>query len=148
MADPISIPASILSIAAVSAHSIRAVLNDLDSIKDAPKTLHALRNRLASLERALESLQTIADEQWGLVNERLLYDSRIAINSCKKTCNEVRAILSRWAQQSGCRKDKDFITPWERFVIGFIKQRQIKSINKELDRELSAINTVFSTATF
>lgn len=80
----------------VAAVGIRAVVNDLENVKNAAQTLQSLKSPLELLDQALASLKTITDDQWRSLGESVLTQSRTTIKSCKKTCDNLRAALDRW----------------------------------------------------
>jgi hypothetical protein len=63
MADPLSIAASVVGVAVPALHGTRLLLDDLQKLKDAPKTVRRLEENVHSVEMALTTLQTVEDRE-------------------------------------------------------------------------------------
>ena len=61
MADSLNIAASVVGVAVPALHGTRLLLDDLQKLKDAPKTVRRLEEDGHSIEMALATLQTVED---------------------------------------------------------------------------------------
>ena len=64
MADPLSFTASIAAVTVPAMHDIRLLLDDLQRIADAPKTVKDLEDDIRSADRAATLLQAMKDSEW------------------------------------------------------------------------------------
>ncbi len=63
MADPLSIAASVVGVAVPALHGTRLLLDDLQKLKDAPKSIRRLEEDVHSVEVTLTTLQTVEDRE-------------------------------------------------------------------------------------
>ena len=64
MSDPLSITASVVGIIAPALHGMRLLLEDLQQLKDAPKTVERLAADVHSVDTTLTLLQGIEEKEW------------------------------------------------------------------------------------
>ena len=57
MTDPLSVAASVVGIAIPALHSTRLLLDDLENLKDAPKTVKRLLDEVHSVDAALKAVE-------------------------------------------------------------------------------------------
>ncbi|KAL1839511.1 hypothetical protein VTJ49DRAFT_1449 [Mycothermus thermophilus] len=138
MADPLSIASGVVGILS----TVQTLLSDFDNIINAPKTLQSLKTRLKQLDQALASLQSVKDEEWQSLGDSVVAQSRTALESCEKTCNQLRTTLDRWTRRTG----KGELKLLDRFLFGYFRQPQVKSINDELSQALAEITALAATA--
>ncbi|KFY17841.1 hypothetical protein V492_00350 [Pseudogymnoascus sp. VKM F-4246] len=67
MSDPLSITASIAGITVAALHGTRLLLEDLQQLKDAPKTVKRLMEEVHSVDTALKLVQGVEDREWELL---------------------------------------------------------------------------------
>ncbi|EMR84638.1 hypothetical protein BcDW1_6707 [Botrytis cinerea BcDW1] len=143
MADPLSITASIVGIVVPALHGTRLLLEDLQQLKDAPKTVNRLVENVHSVDAALKSLQSVDEREWSLLGEGIAEQSETTINSCTQACDLFRADLRRWTKHSEGGK-----LSWkDQLKVGFFKQGQLKAISEQLSNCMLAINSIVSIAT-
>ena len=143
MADPLSITASVVGITVPALHGIRLLLDDLQQLKDAPKTVKRLVQDVHSVDTALKLLQGVGDREWDLLGANVAKESETTISSCTQACDLFRLELQRWTRHS-----EDGKLAWrDRANVGFFKQTQTKAISEQLQSCKLDINTVVSTAT-
>ncbi|KAJ5728947.1 uncharacterized protein N7483_003455 [Penicillium malachiteum] len=141
MADPLSMAASIVGVVGPALHSIRLLARDLEQIKDAPKSIAALRERINSVARALVTLEKIDDQEWEALG--VSDDAKSTIEKCGDSCKAFSEEIKRWTRHS----QGNSLTLLDRSKIGFWKQHQITSMEKELQYCQSTITQVVSIAT-
>jgi hypothetical protein len=100
MADLLSIAAGIVGITFPALHGVRLLLDDLQHLKDAPKTVKRLADDVQSVDTALNLLQGMEDREWDLLNPRVAAESRTTISSCTQACVLIRPELQRWTRHS------------------------------------------------
>ncbi|KAF1935662.1 hypothetical protein EJ02DRAFT_484084 [Clathrospora elynae] len=128
MADPLSITASVVGVTVPALHGIRLLLEDLQQLKEAPKTV----------KRLLEDVQ-----EWDLLGASVVEESKITISNCTQACNLFRTDLQHWTRHSKGGK-----LAWQdRTSVGFFKQSQIKAMSEQLQNCKLSINSVVSIAT-
>jgi hypothetical protein len=143
MADPLSIAASIVSIAIPALQVTRLLLDDLQRIADAPSTVETLKEDLLSVDTAITSLQAVSDPQWGSLGGTVLSEAETAIRVCTKSCDKFRADLRRWTRHS-----EDGRLSWQdRARVGIFKQNRVKSMSEQLQNCKITLNSVVSIAT-
>ena len=143
MADPLSITASVMSITVPALHGVRLLLEDLQQLKEAPKTVKRLLEDVQSVDTSLKLLQGVEKREWDLLGPSVLEKSKITISSCTQTCSLFRSNLQRWTRHSEGGK-----LAWQdRTSVGVFKQGQIKAMSEQLQNCKLSINSVVSIAT-
>lgn len=143
MADPLSITASIMSITVPALHGVRLLLEDLQQLKEAPKTVKRLLEDVHSVDTSLKLLQGVETREWDLLGPSVLEESKTTISSCTRACSLFRINLQRWTRHSA-----DGELAWQdRTRVGFFKQGQIKAMSEQLQNCKLSINSVVSIAT-
>lgn len=143
MPDPLSITAGAVGITVPALHGIRLLLNDLQQLKDAPKTVRRLVEDVHSVETALKLLQGVDDREWDLLGESVAKESKTTISSCTQACDLFRLELQRWTRHS-----EDGTLAWrDRTNVGFLKQGQIKAMSEQLQNCKLTITSIVSIAT-
>ncbi|CAD0044851.1 unnamed protein product [Aureobasidium pullulans] len=103
MADPLSITAGVLGIAATAAHSIHLLVELIDRIKDAPIAVQRSRDDLKFVESVIHTLRSELD---GNVNaakwEQLIEASKLkqALKSLKGGCDSLNLTLMGLTKRS------------------------------------------------
>ncbi|KAK4186674.1 hypothetical protein QBC35DRAFT_500653 [Podospora australis] len=141
--DPLSITAAVIGIAAPAAHCIHLLLGDLQKIVDAPETVASLKRDLLSVSQALTSLQAVSDQQWKLLGETVISQSKTATTSCNTSCDRFRASLGHWTRHS----EDGRLSLRDRAMVGFIKQGYVKSLSEQLQHCKLTLTSVVSIAT-
>ena len=143
MADPLSITASVVGIIVPALHSTRLLLEDLQQLKDAPKTLKRLVEDVHSVDTSLKLLRSVEDREWELLGVAIAEQSKTTISSCTQACHVLRTDLQRWTKHS---EDGKFA--WQdRANVGFFKQGRIKAMSEQLQNCKLSITSVVSIAT-
>ena len=143
MADPLSIAASVVGITATALHGTRLLLDDLEKLKDAPKTVKRLADDVHSVDAALKLLQDVKDREWESLGTSVAEQSKTTISSSTQACDLFRTDLKRWTRHS-----EDGKLAWkDRANVGYFKQGQIKAMSEQLQNCKVTINTLVSIAT-
>jgi hypothetical protein len=143
MTDPFSLTAGAVSIAVPALHGIRLLLEDLQQLKDAPKTVKRLTEDVHSVNAALNLLQGVEYREWNLLGANVAEEAEKTISSCTQACILFRNNLQQWTRHS-----EDGKLGWkDRTNVGFFKQGQIKAMSEQLQNCKLTINTVVSIAT-
>lgn len=143
MADPLSITASVVGLTVPALHGTRLLLDDLQQLKDAPKTVKRLVEDVRSVDTALELVKGVEDREWESLGAGVAEQSKTTITSCTQACNLFRADLQRWTRHS----DDGKLAWQDRASVGFFKQGQIKAMSEQLSNCKLTINSVVSIAT-
>lgn len=143
MSDPLSIAASVVGITAAALHGTRLLLEDLQQLKDAPKTVKRLVENVHSVDTALKLLQNVEDKEWELLGAGMAEQLETTISSCTQACDLFRTDLQRWTKHS----DDGKLAWQDRANVGFFKQGQIKAMSEQLQSCKLAINLTVSVAT-
>jgi hypothetical protein len=143
MADPLSVAASIIGITVPALHGTRLLLDDLEKLKDAPKTVKRLTDEVRAVDIALKLLQGVEDREWQSLGTRVAEQSRTTISGCTEACDLFRADLQRWTRHSEDRK----LTWQDRATVGFFKKDQVKAMSEQLQICKLTIISVASIAT-
>ena len=139
MADTLSITASAVGIIVPALHGTRLLLEDLQQLKDAPKTVKRLVEDVHSVDTALKLLKGIEEREWGLLGEDVAKQS---ISSSTQACNLFRVDLQKWTRHS-----EDGKLVWlDRANVGFFKD-QVKAMSEQLQSCKLAINLIVGVAT-
>jgi len=142
MADPLSITASIVGIVGPALHATRLLLEDLQQLKDAPKTVKRLVEDVRSVDTALELLHSVEKREWDLLGVGISERTETTISSSMQACNVFRADLQKWTRHSEDRK-----LAWlDRANVGFFEKYQVKAISEQLQSCKLAINLIVGVA--
>lgn len=143
MADPLSVTASVFGITVPALHGTRLLLDDLEKLKDAPKTVKRLADDVHSVDAALKLVQGVEDTEWQSLGISVAEQSKSTISSCTQACDLFRTNLQRWTKHS-----EDGKLAWQdRANVGFFKQGQIKAVSEQLQNCKLTVNSVVSIAT-
>jgi len=143
MPDPLSITASVVGIIGPALHGTRLLLQDLQQLKDAPKTVKRLVEDVQSVNTTLELLQSVEEREWDLLGAGIAEQSKTTISSSTQACNIFRSDLQKWTRHS-----EDGKLAWlDRANIGFFKKEQVKAISEQLQSCKLAINLIVGVAT-
>ncbi|KAF2008321.1 hypothetical protein BU24DRAFT_429464 [Aaosphaeria arxii CBS 175.79] len=143
MADPLSITAAVVGITAPALEGVRLLLNDLQQLKDAPKTVRRLLEDVHSVDAALSLLQSVEYREWQLLGSDVSKESERTISSCAQACSLFRTDLQRWTRHS-----EDGKLEWQdRAKVGLFKQGQIKAMSEQLQNCKLTVNSIVSIAT-
>ena len=93
MADPLNITASAVGIIVPALHGTRLLLEDLQQLKDALKTVKRLIEDIYSVYTTLELLRGVEDGDWKSLGQNVAEQSKATISSCTQACNLFRADL-------------------------------------------------------
>jgi hypothetical protein len=142
MSDPLSIAASVVGITVAALHGTRLLLDDLQQLKGAPKTVKRLVEDVHSVDTALKLVQGVDDREWELLGASLAELLKTTISSCEQACDLFRTDLQRWTRHS-----EDGKLAWkDRANVGFFKQAQIKAMSEQLSNCRLTITSVVSIA--
>jgi hypothetical protein len=142
MADPLSITASIVGIVVPALHATRLLLEDLQQLKDAPKTVKRLVDDVRSVNTTLELLQSVEEREWDLLGAGIAEQSKTTVSSSTQACNLFRTDLQKWTKHS-----EDGKLAWlDRANVGFFKKDQIKAMSEQLQSCKLAINLIVGVA--
>jgi hypothetical protein len=143
MADPLSISASVVSIIVPALHGTRLLLNDLQQLKDAPKTVKRLTDDVQSVHTTLELLRRVEDGGWNSLGQSVAEQSKATISSSTQACNLFRADLQKWTRHS----EDGNLTWLDRANVGFFKKDQAKAMSEQLQSCKLAINLIIGVLT-
>ncbi|OBT39272.1 hypothetical protein VE00_10182 [Pseudogymnoascus sp. WSF 3629] len=143
MSDPLSITASVVGITVAALHGTRLLLEDLQQLKHAPKTVKRLVEEVNSVNTALTLVQDVEDREWELLGADLAELLKTTICNCKQACDLFRTDLQRWTRHS-----EDGKLAWkDRANVGFFKQAQIKAMSEQVSNCRLTITSAVSIAT-
>lgn len=143
MTEPLSIAANVVGITVPALHGVRLLLEDLQQLKEAPKTIKRLSEDIRSVDTSLALLQRVEEREWDLLGASIADESRATISSCMQACTLFRKDLQRWTRHSQGGK-----LAWQdRTSIGTFKQGQIKAMSGQLQNCRLSINSIVSIAT-
>lgn len=143
MSDPLSIAAGVVGITVPALHGTRLLLNDLQQLKEAPKTIKRLMEDLHSVNTALKLVGSVDEREWELFGAGLAEQAKTTISNCTQACNLFRTDLQRWTRHSEDGK----LALQDRANVGFFKQAQIKAMSEQLSNCSLTITSVVSIAT-
>jgi hypothetical protein len=142
MADPLSAAASVVGIVVPALHATRLLLDDIQSIVEAPNAVASLEQDLRYVGLALQALKAIHSSDWELLGQEVVDESRHTISTCAKACDKFKNDLSQWTKHS----DDGKLSWRDRANVGFFKQQRIKSLSEKLQACTVMINTTASIA--
>jgi len=142
MADPLSITASIVGIIVPALQGTRLLLEDLQQLQDASKTVKRLVDNVDSIKTTLELLQSVEKREWGLLGARVAEKAEATISSSTQACNLFRADLQKWTRHSEDGK----LVWWDRANVGLFKKDQVKAMSEQLQSCKLAINLIVGVA--
>ncbi|THY26000.1 hypothetical protein D6D01_04665 [Aureobasidium pullulans] len=103
MADPLSITAGVIGIAATTAHSIHMLVSLIDRIKDAPVAVQLSRDDLGCVESVIHTLKSALEEDISAAKwEQLIGASKLkqALKSLKGGCDSLNLTLMGLTKRS------------------------------------------------
>jgi hypothetical protein len=143
MTDPLSVAAGVTGLIAFALEGVRMLVNDVNNIKEAPKSLENLHVDLATVVSSLESLKSIDESQLRLLGDQVYNQSTVAIERCKSTCYDFHGDLQRWT-----RRSHDGKLSWrDKTNIGVFKERRIEAMSRQLQNCKLTLNSVAISAT-
>lgn len=143
MTDPLSVTAGVTGLVAFALQGVRLLVNDINNIKEAPKSLEGLHTDLTSVGSSLECLENINETQLRLLGDHVYNQSTVAIERCKSTCFNFHNDLEHWTKGS-----HDGKLSWrDKTSIGIFKERQIEAMSRQLQNCKLTLSTVAVTAT-
>lgn len=143
MSDPLSVTASVAGLVVLALQGIRLLVNDVNNIKEAPKSLENPQDDLASVQMSLKSLGVIDESQLKLLGEQVYDQSTAAIEKCTSTCHDFHNDLQRRT-----RRSRDGKLSWrDKTNIGIFKERRIEVMSRQLQNCKLTLNSVAVTAT-
>ena len=142
MADPLSIDAGAVGIVVPALDVTRELLEDLQRVKDAPKTIQRLTEDVQSVDMDLKLLKGVEEAEWALLDTGVAEQSQTTIKSCGDACKLFRADLGRWTRHSAGGP-----LAWQdRVNVGVMKKSQIKAMSEQLVNCKLTINNVVGIA--
>jgi hypothetical protein len=143
MTEPLSIAASVVGITVPALHGVRLLLEDLQQLKEAPKTVKRLLEDVRSVGKSLALLQGVEEREWNLLGASVADESKATVGSCTQACNLFRTDLQRWTRHS----EGGRLAWQDRTSVGVFKQGQIKAMSEQLQNCKLSINSIVSVAT-
>jgi hypothetical protein len=128
MADPISITGGVFGLIATAIAGVRALHDDLQQFKDAPKTLKHLTEDLGFLSTQLNLLQNTDEWGWKYIGERVTEASHDRIILCGQSCSTFRSDLQQWTRHSADGK----VGIRDRTIMTFLKRGDVQTMSKQL----------------
>ena len=142
MADPLTIAASVIGVVVPALHGTRLLLDDLQKLQDAPKTVERLVDDAHSVDAALKLLEGVEEREWESLGATVAEQSKATISSCTQACSLFRSDLQHWTRHSGDGK-----LAWQdRAKGGFFKKDQVKAMSEQLQNCKLTISTIVSIA--
>lgn len=142
MVETLGIAASVVGVVVPALHGMRLLLDDLQKLKDAPKTIKLLEDDVRSIDTALNTLQVVENREWELLGTLVAEESKTTISTCASACAQFRTDLQHWTRHS----DDGKLALTDRANVGFLKQGQIKTISEQLQNCKLSITSVVSIA--
>jgi hypothetical protein len=143
MADPFSVTAGVIGIVVPALHGVRLLLEDLQQLRDASKTVKRLTENVQAVDTALQLLKGVEEREWKLLGEDVAQESKVTISSCTQACNSFRANLQQWTRHSSDGK----LVMQDRAKVALLKKGEINTMVEQLANCKLTINTVVSIAT-
>ena len=143
MAEPLGIAAGVIGITSTALHGIKLLLDDLENLKNAPKTVKRLQEDLYSVETVLTALKAVGNQDWEDLGESIAEGSKTTMSTCRKACDQFRTDLERWTKHT---QDGKFRELMDRAQVGFFKKSQIKALSEQLQNCKHSINCAVGTA--
>lgn len=143
MTDPLSVTAGVAGLVTFALQGVRLLVNDINNIREAPKSLERLQVDLTSVGSSLACLEDIDELQLKLLGDHVYNQSTAAIERCKSTCFEFHNDLQSWTKRS-----RDGKLSWrDKTNIGIFKEQQIEVMSRQLQNCKLTLNLVAVTAT-
>lgn len=139
MTAPFSIAASVLAVAVPALDGARLLLNDIQHLRDASKTIKRLEFEARSVEIALKALQAVDEQAWVSLGPLVVDQCKTTLIACAKVCTEFMTDVQHWTRHL----DDGKLRFTDRVSVGFFKQTRIKSMTEQLRNcNLSVISVV------
>jgi hypothetical protein len=143
MSDPLSVTASVAGLVVLALQGVRLLVNEVNNIKEAPKSLENLQIDLASVQMSLKSLEYIDESQLRLLGEQIYNQSATAIERCTSTCHDFHNDLQRWT-----RRSRDGKLSWrDKTNIAIFREQRIDVMSRQLQNCKLTLSSVAVNAT-
>ncbi|KAK6332420.1 hypothetical protein TWF696_003135 [Orbilia brochopaga] len=126
--EALSAAASVVGVAAATAHLARIIYTDIESIRKAPKALRDLKSDLGSLSNILDSLSNKAQDLALIIDrnvERILTEN---LSSCQASCQSLRDTIHKLTKHSV----NGVLSKRDRISIGWWEEKSLESYGKQL----------------
>lgn len=141
MGEPLSAAAGVVGIVVPAMHGARLLLNDVEKIREAPKTVAVLKEELEGLVLATEGLKAVEPSE--LKSLGVAEQSLSAIKTCDEACETFREKLQRWTKHSEDGK----MSRRDRLKVGFFKDKNIQSLSTQLQTCKTTLISAVTNAT-
>lgn len=121
-----------LSLVDFAIRGVRASIETVNAIADAPRTIQNLRVDLEATEVILHRLEEPANRQ--LVQQQQQSGGvQRALRHCEVTCTSLQDKLAQWTRHSNSASaTSGGISKRDRLILGFFRKESIKAIRDEL----------------
>lgn len=144
MTDPFSITAGAVGIAGVALQSVKALLQDVQAIRDAPTAIKDLREDLLAVEIVLEPLHAALQGSTEMLSHDAGAGLGLTINNCKRACDKFRTKLKKWMKHS----TGNGIHWCDRVRVGLFAETEIELLSEQLNKCKDTVTSAVSTVTF
>lgn len=141
MADPLSVAASVVSLAMAALQSVQFLVQTIDGVKGAPDVVKNVSADLRVIQSTLQSLlRAVQDDSSQVVLSEQIKD---AIENCERACGTFRVQVEHWMKRT--TQDKMF---WvDRWKVGLFGLERVKAFRGQLSDCKGTLSVALSTAT-
>lgn len=138
----LSVAASVVGVVVPALHGVKLLLEDIQNLRDVPKTIERLGNDARSVETALSTLQGVGDSEWESLGTLVAAESKTTISTCTSACNQFRTDLQRWTRRS----DDGKLALTDRAKVAFLRQGHIKTMSEQLQNCKLSVTSMVGVA--
>lgn len=140
MGDPLSVAASIASVATAAIQSIQFLYQTIGDIKDVPNSLRDINSDLESIESVVRKVKGAVE---GADSDVVLADDiEKAAKNCDDACSRFQKKVAKWTKHS--TEDETFWT--DKWRIGMFEKKRIESFKGQLNSSKASLTLALSTA--
>jgi hypothetical protein len=145
MAEAIALAAGIIAVIQISDRIIGLTKHYIETIRDAPRDLIAIRTEISMLKAVFENLKLMQDCEYASANNlQALSEKDGAVEGCKRSVADLEKLLDTEPQSaSGVKRRRIQVTlsslAWQ------LKENKVKKLRNELSRYKMAITLFLSS---
>jgi hypothetical protein len=146
MSDPLSVTAGVIGVATFALHSIRSLVDAIDSIRNAPDAVTNLSGDLKTTAGIVGNLHAkLASHTLEPALEKSINENgslRSAFQSCSEDCARFKDVVATWMKHSSAEK-----TAWQdRVKLGLFGEKKIQNFARRLAQSGAAVNLALTSA--
>lgn len=140
--EPFSLLAGSLGIISAVSQSVKLLVHDINTIKNAPDVFADLKDQLTATEAIFVTLENACRmNQLESLTPDAKVSLQLSMKHCQTACEKFRTKLARWTKHSN-----DGIHWWDRVRVGLFAEATVEALCEQLNRGRSTMTAAVGTA--